>query len=79
MKIQGGLHDLSSGVGLEIQLSGDEVCDAIVHWMETKGLRINGSRTVMVNGAFASNARIIVDPSASVVLSSPSRQITRTL
>ena len=49
-----------------IDLTGDDVATAIDAWLVAQGIRINGPRTIRVNGQLCESGQVIVDPSNSI-------------
>lgn len=57
--------------GLSIILTGDELARAVWNEAERLGVKVTGSRTVLVNGKLCEGAEICVDASASVEVKIP--------
>lgn len=55
------------GPGVDIELTGDEVAQAIDAYLKLNDVHISGGRTIRVNGELCSSARVYVDPSGFVV------------
>lgn len=66
MKIEYGFGKTVYGPGVSISLSGDEVAEAILNYVEEHGVYIGGARTVTVNDELCESGHIYVDPSGSV-------------
>ena len=60
----------SSGIvrGVALVLTGDEVADAIDMYVLSRGIKVNGPRTVSVNGVLCKEGLVYVDPSGSVTI-----------
>lgn len=56
------------GPGISIELTGAEVATAIDAWLVANDIRVNGPRTITVNGELCERGRIYVDPSGSVAV-----------
>ena len=55
---------------MQVNLSGNEVAEAIIDYMEANGFKIeSGSRTVYVNDSLCRESHVIVDPDAQVTMS----------
>jgi len=67
MEIKHGSGTTQYGPGVSIELSGDEVATAIDAWLVAHGVRVDGPRTVTVNGALCQSGHVYVDPSGFVV------------
>lgn len=67
MKVTYGRGTTVYGPGVEVKLTGNEVAEAIVSWIGTKGVQIKGPRTVRsVNGELMAAVEVYVDPSGVV-------------
>ncbi len=55
------------GPGVNINLTGEEVANAINAWLLTHGVSINGPRTTTVNGVRCEVGQVYVDPSGLVI------------
>lgn len=55
------------GPGVSVELTGDEVAMAIDAWLVARGIRVNGPRTVTVNGELCKSGRVYVDPSGYAI------------
>lgn len=67
MNIKHGDENSGYGPGVDIELDGNEVAQAINNWLVSKGICISGPRTVMVNGELCKSGRIYVDQSGFVL------------
>ena len=68
MVIEYGQGHTGYGPGVDINLSGEEVVQAISAWLLANGVNISGPRTITVNdGEPCSNGNIYVDPSGYVI------------
>lgn len=67
MEIKYGEGKTQYGPGVSIELTGDEVATAIDAWLVAQGIRVNGPRTISVNGELCEKGHIYVDPSGSVI------------
>jgi len=67
MNIEYGNGTTEYGTGISISLTGNEVATAIDEWLEKNHVKVNGPRTITVNGEMCKNGHIYVDPSGSVV------------
>lgn len=66
MKIQHGKGRTQYGPGVDIRLTGNEVAQAILDYIEAQGINVTGPRTVMIDGELCPPARVYVDPSGHV-------------
>jgi len=66
MNIQYGEGKTQYGTGVLIELTGDELANAIVAWLVSQNIRIDGARTISVNGGLCANGQVYVDPSGRV-------------
>lgn len=55
-------------VGPVVELTGDEVADAIAAYVAARGVNITGPRTVVVNAQLCKSGAINVDPSGFVTI-----------
>jgi hypothetical protein len=67
MEIKFGHGTTQFGPGVLIELTGDEVAQAIDAWLVAHGIRVNGPRSVRVNEEFCSQSEVYVDPSGYVM------------
>lgn len=67
MKVDYGPGTTKYGPGVSIDMTGDEVAQAISAYLVAHGIHISGARTVMVNGDLCESGRIYVDPSGFVI------------
>lgn len=67
MNIEYGDGITMFGPGVKIELSGDEVANAISAWLEEMDIQVRGPRTITVNGEPCKNGRIYVDPEGFVI------------
>lgn len=67
MKIKYGKGKTEYGPGVAIELTGDEVANAIDAWLTAHSVHIRGPRTITVNGELCDRGFIYVDPSGQVV------------
>ena len=63
MEVKYGNGTTKYGLGVQINLTGDEVAIAISAYLVAHGVYINGPRTIKVNGQLCENGSIYVDPS----------------
>jgi hypothetical protein len=55
------------GPGVSIELSGEEVAQAISSYLVAHGIHVDGARTITTNGELCEAGRVYVDPSGFVV------------
>lgn len=67
MIIRYGKGTTEFGPGIDIELTGNEVALAIEAWLVGQDVHIRGSRTIHVNEDLIENARIYLDPSATLM------------
>jgi len=69
MEVKFGEGKTEYGTGISITLNSNDVANAIIKYVESKGYKINGARTVKVRAHNNSGeAEIYVDPSGSVTM-----------
>jgi len=67
MKIRFGKGKSEYGPGVEIKLSGEEVCRAIYAYLAAHNVITRGPATITVNGELVEVGRMYVDPSGYVI------------
>ncbi len=67
MKVTYGEGQTEFGPGVSIDLTGDEVAQAIDTYLVAHGVHVRGPRTVTVNDALCEAGQVYVDPSGFVV------------
>jgi hypothetical protein len=67
MIVKHGNGTTEFGPGVSIELTGNEIATAIDAWLVARGVRVNGPRTVTVNGELCKTGHVYVDPSGSVI------------
>lgn len=67
MEIERGRGKTKYGPGVDIKLTGDEVATAIMAYLLSHGVYINGPRTITVNGELCKEGNTYVDPSGFVI------------
>lgn len=67
MNIKFGNGQTEFGPGVEINLTGDEIAQAVSDYVKSKGVDVNGPRTIKVNGDLCKEGSVYVDPSGYVV------------
>jgi hypothetical protein len=67
MEISFGKGKTEHGPGVQIDLTGDEVAQAIYTYLKTHNVRITGPLTIKVNGELCESGSVYVDPSGAVV------------
>lgn len=67
MEVQIGGGITKFGPGVDINLTGDEVAQAIDAYLVAHGIHVSGPRTVTVNGELCAGGRVNVDPSGFVI------------
>ena len=67
MKIKYGKGQTKYGPGVDIELSGTEIANAILAYIVSCGAHIDGPRTITVNGELIYSGRIYVDPAGFVI------------
>ncbi len=70
MKVSLGNGKSNYGTGVQIDLTGDEVAEAIDMYLKAKGVIVEGPRTVTVNGELCDKGGVYVDPSGKVKVES---------
>lgn len=66
MRVKHGEGRTQHGPGVSIELTGNEVAIAIDEFLVARGVRVDGPRTVTVNGELCDYGRVYVDPSGFV-------------
>lgn len=69
MNVDYGNGSTQYGPGVSIELSGDEVAQAINAYLVAHDVHVYGSRTVTVNGDLCQDGKVYVDPSGFVIAS----------
>lgn len=82
MDVNYGKGTTKYGLGVQIDLSGEEVATAISAYLVSHGIYVEGARTITVNGQLCSVGGVYVDPSGLVIykgekLSGNKRRIER--
>ena len=67
MKIYYGNGKTKYGTGVQIDLTGEDVANAIHTYLVAHDIHINGPSTVRVNGDLCENGSVYVDPSGFVI------------
>lgn len=67
MRIKYGNGPTEYGLGVDIKLTGNEVATAIFAWLVSRGVHVDGPRTVTVNGELCESGNVYVDPSGFVI------------
>lgn len=67
MEIRHGGGVTKFGAGINIEMTGDEVAQAIDAYLVARGIHVSGPRTVTVNGELCERGRVYVDPSGFVI------------
>ena len=69
MQIKKGKGTTEYGPGIEIRLNGDEVASAIDLYLYSKGVFVNGARTITIDGelCYEHDTKVYVDPSGFVI------------
>lgn len=67
MNVKLGKGKTIYGTGVDVELSGDEVAQAIMTYLMAHGVTVSGARTVFVNGNLCKNGKVYVDPSGFVM------------
>ena len=67
MNVKHGASKTEYGPGVLIELTGDEVANAIDAWLVAHSTHVSGSRTITVNGELCREGQVYVDPSGRVV------------
>ena len=67
MEINYGKGKTEFGPGVQIDLTGDEVCTAIYAYLRSHNIITTGAVTIRVNGELVENCGIYVDPSGRVI------------
>jgi len=67
VKVKGGQGNSPYGLGVNIELTGDEVATAIDAYLVAQGICVRGPRTVTVNGELCEEGHVYVDPSGFVI------------
>ncbi len=67
MDVKFGNGPTDCGPGVQIDLTGDEVAQAIHAYLVAHGVHISGPSTVTVNGGFCIKGGVYVDPSGFVI------------
>lgn len=68
MKIDKGKGTSEFGTGINIEMSGEELAHAVSTYVHSRGIHIDGSRTITVNGELCESASIYVDPCGSLII-----------
>lgn len=68
MRISVGKGKTEYGPGVNINLTGDEVAQAILDFVAKQNVVISGPLTVMVNGKLCKKGKVYVDPSGVVTV-----------
>jgi len=55
------------GPGVSIELTGNEVATAIDAYLVAHGIRVNGPRTIRIEGQLCGETEVYVDPSGFVI------------
>jgi hypothetical protein len=58
---------LRAGLGVDVELSGDEVATAVRAYLLSHGVYVQGPSTVTVNGELCREGRVYVDPVGCVL------------
>ncbi|TCB60196.1 hypothetical protein E0J20_09390 [Rhizobium leguminosarum bv. viciae] len=66
MRVEYGKGKTKGGPGISIRLTGNDVAIAIDAYLVAHGIRVNGARTIRVNGELCGRGEIYVDPSGFV-------------
>ncbi len=66
MVISNGNGNTEYGMGISISLSSEQVCQALIKYIDELGVKIDGPRTITVNGKLVIGANIYVDPSGTI-------------
>ncbi len=69
MNVKFGEGITKYGPGVRIELTGDDIATAIDAWLVAHGVRVNGPRTISVNGSLCEIGHVYVDPSGVVIYS----------
>ena len=67
MRIKLGKGTTQLGTGVVILLRGSEVKEAIEDFLKKKGVKIDGAKTIGVNGELCVSGSIHVNPPGSVI------------
>ena len=67
MIIKHGNGKTEFGVGVNIELTGDEVATAIDAYLVAHRVHVSGPRTIRVNECFIDYASVYVDPNGFVI------------
>lgn len=67
MNVKPGSGQTEYGPGISIELSGDEVAQAIASYLVAHDIHVSGPRTITVNGDLCSAGEVYVDPSGFVI------------
>ena len=67
MEVKFGKGKTEYGPGVEINLTGSEVAQAIDAYLVAHGIHVNGPRTITVNNELCKAGEVYVDPSGSVI------------
>lgn len=68
MDVRFGNGPTQYGPGVNIELTGDEVANAIETWLVAHNVHVGGARTITVNGDLCEAGRVYVDPGAFVMV-----------
>ena len=66
-EIDYGTGNSKYGPGVDIRLDGDQLAQAVMLYLFSQEIYVEGARTIYVNGELCKNARVYVDPSGSVM------------
>ena len=67
MEVKYGNGKTNHGPGIQINLDGNEVALAIMSYLKSHDVHVNGPQTITVNGEMIEYGGIYVDPSGLVV------------
>ena len=67
MEVRQGQGKSRYGLGVSIDLSGDEVATAIDSYLVAHGVHVSGPRTIRVNGQLCEVGHVYVDPTGFVI------------
>lgn len=63
MEIKKGKGFSEYGPGVDIDLTREEVCLAIMAYLTARNVHVSGARTITVNGALCTSGNVYIDPS----------------